>query len=159
MFHYKSAAGESGSLFDFPDRRPNIGRTATLIGDPPNSMIGTTNPHLTFNDFLKVEKTFAFVEWQSIFFFVGLFILVGGLQEAEQVGPFESQVPDHSGDVVRHQLEAEGALDIGGVPVSLQLDGDDAPRSGKLWHNLSHRFDGVEGTGSSTSGCPLPCIS
>jgi Na+/H+ antiporter NhaD/arsenite permease-like protein len=154
----------------------NIGGTATLIGDPPNIMIGTANPHLTFNDFLihlapivtvillvtlgllyvmyrrqfnaearhiqalmgmnerdwlrdpvllkkslvilgltflgfvlhpvmhveasvvamtgatvlmliglkerEVEKTFAFVEWQAIFFFVGLFILVGGLQEA-----------------------------------------------------------------------------
>lgn len=153
----------------------NIGGTATLIGDPPNIMIGTANPHLTFNDFLihlapivmvillvtlgllfvvyrrqfnaetrfiqalmemnerdslsnpvllkkslailgftflgfllhpvihveasvvamtgatilmliglkehEVEKAFAFVEWQSIFFFVGLFILVGGLQE------------------------------------------------------------------------------
>lgn len=30
----------------------NIGGTATLIGDPPNIMIGTANPHLTFNDFL-----------------------------------------------------------------------------------------------------------
>ncbi|SHF00803.1 possible tyrosine transporter P-protein [Seinonella peptonophila] len=30
----------------------NIGGTATLIGDPPNIMIGSSNPHLTFNAFL-----------------------------------------------------------------------------------------------------------
>lgn len=30
----------------------NIGGTATLIGDPPNIMIGTANKHLTFNDFI-----------------------------------------------------------------------------------------------------------
>lgn len=152
----------------------NIGGTATLIGDPPNIMIGSANPHLTFNAFIvhlaplailvllvtigflaliyrrsftadaeyvkvlmqmdereciqdrallsksllvlgltflgfvlhpithieasvvaitgaavlmflglkdeEVEKAFDFVEWQSIFFFLGLFTLVGGLQ-------------------------------------------------------------------------------
>lgn len=30
----------------------NIGGTATLVGDPPNIMIGSANPHLTFNQFL-----------------------------------------------------------------------------------------------------------
>ncbi|GLX69504.1 ArsB/NhaD family transporter [Paenibacillus glycanilyticus] len=30
----------------------NIGGTATLIGDPPNIMIGSANDNLTFNDFL-----------------------------------------------------------------------------------------------------------
>jgi Na+/H+ antiporter NhaD/arsenite permease-like protein len=30
----------------------NVGGTATLIGDPPNIMIGTANKHLTFNDFI-----------------------------------------------------------------------------------------------------------
>lgn len=30
----------------------NVGGTATLIGDPPNIMIGSANPHLTFNAFL-----------------------------------------------------------------------------------------------------------
>ncbi|MCL6585176.1 MAG: ArsB/NhaD family transporter [Anoxybacillus sp.] len=30
----------------------NIGGTATLIGDPPNIMIGSANKHLDFNDFL-----------------------------------------------------------------------------------------------------------
>ncbi|MBA4495383.1 ArsB/NhaD family transporter [Paenactinomyces guangxiensis] len=153
----------------------NIGGTATLIGDPPNIMIGSANPHLTFNAFLihlapiaviilivtlallyliyrrqltfssdnvenlmemdekeyiqepglvkkslfvlgltmlgfvlhsvihmeasviamagatllmlialkesEIEEALDFVEWQSIFFFAGLFTLVGGLQE------------------------------------------------------------------------------
>ncbi len=30
----------------------NIGGTATLIGDPPNIMIGSANKHLDFNAFL-----------------------------------------------------------------------------------------------------------
>jgi Na+/H+ antiporter NhaD/arsenite permease-like protein len=153
----------------------NIGGTATLIGDPPNIMIGSSNPHLTFNAFLfhlapiaiiilavtllllywiyrkqlkpnpqrqadlmimneraciqnpilmkrsllilaltilgfmlhslihleasavaitgaallmffglkehEVEEAFDHVEWVTIFFFTGLFVLVGGLQE------------------------------------------------------------------------------
>jgi Na+/H+ antiporter NhaD/arsenite permease-like protein len=153
----------------------NVGGTATLIGDPPNIMIGAANKHLTFNSFLihlgpiaaiilvitlvmlyfiyrnkltvseedkqqlanldenesieniplmkkslvvlgltivgftlhsilhveasviafagaslllliglnehQIEKTFASVEWTTIFFFAGLFTLVGGLQE------------------------------------------------------------------------------
>lgn len=153
----------------------NIGGTATLIGDPPNIMIGSANPHLTFNAFLlnlgpialivmfvslvmlyfmyrkqmhpnpvlqaklmemnereviqdrrlmiksliilaltligfmlhavihvdaavvaitgavllmlsglkehDIEKAFASIEWVTIFFFAGLFSLVGGLQE------------------------------------------------------------------------------
>ena len=39
-----------------------------------------------------VEKTCAFVEWQSIFFFVGLFILVGGLQEAGVLKQLATQI-------------------------------------------------------------------
>ena len=30
----------------------NIGGVATMVGDPPNMMIGTANRHLTFNDFI-----------------------------------------------------------------------------------------------------------
>jgi Na+/H+ antiporter NhaD/arsenite permease-like protein len=153
----------------------NIGGTATLIGDPPNIMIGAANKHLTFNAFLlnlgpitviilaatlfvlyliyrrelvvneedrqrlseldekqslknqslmkkalivlaltilgfafhavlhveasliafagasllmliglsekEIEKAFANLEWGTLFFFAGLFVLVGGLQE------------------------------------------------------------------------------
>lgn len=153
----------------------NIGGTATLIGDPPNIMIGSANPYLTFNQFIfnlapvviiilgvvltmlffiykkqltieqedkiklmtineniylnnpkllkqslfiltltligflfhslihlkasliaiggatilmglglkkeEVEQAFREIEWTSIFFFIGLFALIGGLQE------------------------------------------------------------------------------
>nr|WP_037464891.1 ArsB/NhaD family transporter [Shimazuella kribbensis] len=164
----------------------NIGGTATLIGDPPNIMIGAANKHLTFNAFLmnlgpiaviilfttllmlyfiyrnkltvteedrqklanldenesieniplmkkslfvlgltivgftlhsilhveasviafvgaslllliglnehQIEKTFASVEWTTIFFFAGLFTLVGGLQEVGVIKYVAQQV-------------------------------------------------------------------
>ncbi|MFC7440235.1 ArsB/NhaD family transporter [Laceyella putida] len=174
----------------------NVGGTATLIGDPPNIIIGSANKHLTFNAFLvnlapivililvvilyllyliyrnqlrvdeghieklmemdeksyihdvalmkkslfilgltilgfllhsvlhlaasvvamlgatlllliglkeeEIEKTFDYVEWQTIFFFAGLFILVGGLQEVGVI-----------------KLLATRALDITGGDVAL----------------------------------------
>jgi Na+/H+ antiporter NhaD/arsenite permease-like protein len=166
----------------------NVGGTATLIGDPPNIMIGTANPHLTFNAFLihlgpvvaiillvtlvllyfiyrnqltvqpedqekllemdenealqdiklmkkslwvlgltivgftlhsilhleasviaimgasllmligltehEIEQAFASVEWGTIFFFAGLFSLVGGLQEVGVMKLLAQQVLD-----------------------------------------------------------------
>jgi Na+/H+ antiporter NhaD/arsenite permease-like protein len=166
----------------------NVGGTATLIGDPPNIMIGAANKHLTFNAFLinlgpisaiilvvtlimlyflyrnkltvsdedkqqlanldenesieniplmkkslfvlgltivgftlhsilhveasviaftgaslllliglnehQIEKTFASVEWTTIFFFAGLFTLVGGLQEVGVIKQIAKQVLD-----------------------------------------------------------------
>ncbi|MFC5448035.1 ArsB/NhaD family transporter [Paenibacillus aestuarii] len=166
----------------------NIGGTATLIGDPPNIMIGSANPHLTFNAFLihlapiavlimavtlfilygiyknqlkpnpelqaklmamdeksfiqdprlmkkaliiltltllgfmlhslihveaavvaitgavllmlwglnehQVEEAFASVEWVTIFFFAGLFSLVGGLQEVGLIKSLAMKVLD-----------------------------------------------------------------
>jgi Na+/H+ antiporter NhaD/arsenite permease-like protein len=48
----------------------NIGGTATLIGDPPNIMIGSANKHLTFNDFL-----FTLTPVVLIITIVALFIL------------------------------------------------------------------------------------
>jgi Na+/H+ antiporter NhaD/arsenite permease-like protein len=39
----------------------NIGGTATLIGDPPNMMIGTANKHLSFNDFIVNLSPVVFV--------------------------------------------------------------------------------------------------
>ncbi len=158
----------------------NIGGMATLIGNPPNIMIGSANPHLSFNDFIihlapvslvimlitmvllvwlyrrkltvseeskkelkalsaeacihdrklmrksvfvmlltiigfilhavihveaavialsgatllmligiskhDAEEVFDYVEWKTIFFFIGLFILVGGLTEVGVIG-------------------------------------------------------------------------
>ncbi len=48
----------------------NIGGTATLIGDPPNMMIGQAVKHFTFNAF--IENLFPVV---SFIFFVTLFIM------------------------------------------------------------------------------------
>ena len=52
----------------------------------------------------------------------------GGLQsdattqrKAENVGSFKTEMPDQGGDVVRHQLEAQWTLDVGGVSVPLPL--------------------------------------
>ena len=39
----------------------NIGGMATLIGNPPNIMIGSANPHLSFNDFIIHLAPVAFV--------------------------------------------------------------------------------------------------
>ncbi|NMM51775.1 ArsB/NhaD family transporter [Paenibacillus aquistagni] len=39
----------------------NVGGTATMIGDPPNIMIGSANPHLTFNMFLQYLAPIVFV--------------------------------------------------------------------------------------------------
>lgn len=170
----------------------NIGGTATLIGDPPNIMIGSANPHLSFNAFLihlgpiavvimavtlvilyfiyknqlqvkpedqakllsmdegdvlkniplmkkslfvlaltilgfvlhsalhveasviamlgaslllligfkdhhDIEKAFASVEWGTIFFFAGLFTLVGGIQEVGVIKMLAQQVLDITG--------------------------------------------------------------
>ncbi|WP_100406578.1 ArsB/NhaD family transporter [Bacillus solitudinis] len=47
----------------------NIGGTATLIGDPPNLMIGQAVGHLTFNDFL--------IHLSPVVFFIYAVIMVG----------------------------------------------------------------------------------
>ncbi|WP_044639804.1 ArsB/NhaD family transporter [Risungbinella massiliensis] len=164
----------------------NIGGTATLVGDPPNIMIGSANPHLSFGQFLihlgpisliimlvssalllyiyrkelatkpdsveelmkmepgdalkdpillrkslwvlgltllgfllhsilhieastiamtgamvlmaigvpsnKVEKTIGAIEWETLFFFAGLFALVGGLEEVGILSALATQL-------------------------------------------------------------------
>lgn len=172
----------------------NIGGTATLVGDPPNIMIGSANPHLTFNAFLfnlapiviiisvvtlgiiyfiyrnhftttekqiatlmaldekeyirdrkllikslsvlagtilgfilhsvihvdaavvamtgatllmligvkqhELEDVFAHIEWVTIFFFAGLFVLVGGLQDIGLISSLANGVLDvTNGDI------------------------------------------------------------
>ncbi|GAB7386516.1 ArsB/NhaD family transporter [Bacillaceae bacterium] len=45
----------------------NIGGTATLVGDPPNMMIGGANLHLSFNDFLfHLGPVAAFIQLVSL---------------------------------------------------------------------------------------------
>ncbi len=51
----------------------NIGGTATLIGDPPNIMIGSA-AHLSFMDFLKVDAPIALVSLLVLFGLAWLFV-------------------------------------------------------------------------------------
>jgi Na+/H+ antiporter NhaD/arsenite permease-like protein len=187
----------------------NIGGTATLIGDPPNIMIGTHVPELTFNDFMinlapiasvtlfattavvylvyrhrlwiaperavevarldpardmrgrryvkrsiavllgtivgfflhaplhveptvvamtgaaamlliaadDVEDAFERVEWSTIFFFVGLFIMVGGLKQQGIIG----EVADLLGDVTEGSRTAETLAILWGSAVGSAL--------------------------------------
>jgi hypothetical protein len=69
---------------------------------------------------------------------------------------FESEMSDQGGNVIGHQLEAQWALDVSGVPVPLQFDADDAPRCGKLRHKLPHRLDGHEAAGKQHQRLPAP---
>src|SRR5215210_2858229 len=57
--------------------------------------------------------------------------------KAEDVGVFEPEVLDQASDVVRHLLEAQRAIDIGSVPVSLEFDRDELPGLGQQWQHLS----------------------
>jgi hypothetical protein len=63
---------------------------------------------------------------------------------------------DQGGNIVRQQLEAEGTLDICGVAMTLQLNGDHTPHRGQLGHKLSHRLDGGEGTRKHHQRLPAP---
>jgi len=51
----------------------NIGGTATLIGDPPNIMIGSA-AHLSFMDFIKVDAPIALVSLVALFGLAWLFV-------------------------------------------------------------------------------------
>ena len=50
---------------------------------------------------------------------------------AHDIGAGESQVLDQGGDIVRHQPDAQGSIDVGRPPVALQVDGDDLPAVGE----------------------------
>ncbi len=51
----------------------NIGGTATLIGDPPNIMIGSA-AHLSFMDFIKIDAPIALVSLVALFGLAWLFV-------------------------------------------------------------------------------------
>jgi hypothetical protein len=42
------------------------------------------------------------------------------------VGLVETKLGNQGSDVVRHQLKAQGAIDVSSSAMSLQIDGDDA---------------------------------
>jgi Na+/H+ antiporter NhaD/arsenite permease-like protein len=187
----------------------NIGGTATLIGDPPNIMIGTHRPELTFLDFIvnlapvslltlvtvtaglalvyrrrlviapqraaeiarldpardmrgapnigrtlavlagtivafflhtllhlepavvaltgaavmllvaadDVEKALERVEWSTLFFFVGLFVMVGALEEQGVI----SEIADGLADVTNGSRVAEGMVILWGAALGSAL--------------------------------------
>jgi hypothetical protein len=63
---------------------------------------------------------------------------------AQKVGLREAKMLHQRGDVVGHRLVMEWAVDVGGVPMPLQLDANDLARLGKFWHERAHRLDGHE---------------
>jgi hypothetical protein len=63
---------------------------------------------------------------------------------------------DQGCDIIRQEFEAKGTFDIGGMPMSLQLNTDDAPGCGKLRHNLSHRLYGHEAARKQHQRLPAP---
>ena len=117
----------------------NIGGTATLIGDPPNIMIGSAAGY-TFLDFIIVDapivcvvigfmchgalgiessvvaltaaavimlisrvdvpQALLHVEWTTLTFFCGLFIIVGGMVETGTIDMLANALMDFTGDDV-----------------------------------------------------------
>ena len=63
---------------------------------------------------------------------------------AEEVGPFVPEMRDERGDVIRELLETEGAVDVGGVPMPLQLDSDDLPGLGQGRQERPEHTDGAK---------------
>jgi hypothetical protein len=60
---------------------------------------------------------------------------------AHNVGSFEAEVPDQGCDVVRHQLDAERAVDVGGAPVGLQIGCNDPPAFREQRQDLAGHLD------------------
>ncbi len=74
----------------------NIGGTATLIGDPPNIMIGSA-AGLTFNDFLMNMAPIAFIDLLLSFVFIYLFYrseLKVSPEKEEQLGSILSRMDE-----------------------------------------------------------------
>ena len=75
----------------------------------------------------------------------------GGLQRhaaaeriAHDVGGCETQVLDQGGDVVGHQRDAQGAIDVGRAPMALQVDGDHLAALGERREVGAKHLDGAE---------------
>jgi Na+/H+ antiporter NhaD/arsenite permease-like protein len=219
----------------------NVGGTATLIGDPPNIMIGTAVPELTFNDFIvnlapvalvtlalvttvlyfvfrrqlvvapervaelerldpardiresryvkrsiavlvgtivafflhaplhiepavvalggatillliasdDVEDALERVEWSTIFFFVGLFVMVGALEERGVIGEIADWLAEATGSTAGQGMAilwgaAAGSALVDNIPFTAamipvveQLQADDEVFQDGLWWALA----------------------
>ena len=76
--------------------------------------------------------------------------------KAKDIGSLQVKVLDQGSDIIGHQLVAERPLDVGRMPLALELDSDDAPGRGKLWHDRAHRCDGHVGAGKQHQRLPAP---
>src|SRR5439155_20886001 len=63
---------------------------------------------------------------------------------AHDVGGCETQVLDQGGDVVGHQRDAQGAIDVSRAPVALQVDGDHLAALGERREVGAKHLDGAE---------------
>jgi hypothetical protein len=57
----------------------------------------------------------------------------------EQIGPGQAEVAEQRGDVVGEQLVPQRPGDVAGVPVALELDGDDPPARGEQRRVVVHQ--------------------
>src|SRR5437867_6167907 len=64
---------------------------------------------------------------------------VASVAVPEEIRPVDMEIFQESGGVLGRLLEAERTIDIGGVPVSLLLEGDDPPGLRKGRQDLSER--------------------
>ena len=55
----------------------------------------------------------------------------------KDIGTFDPKVPDRGGDIIRHLFEGHRAVNIRGVPMGLQLEGDDLAGLGQGRQKLS----------------------
>ena len=78
---------------------------------------------------------------------------------AEDVGPFDVEVPQQGGDIVGHLLVGERTVDVGGVTVPLQLDGDDLAGLGQGGTSAPIAPIVMKAPCSTTSGDPVPWVS
>jgi hypothetical protein len=62
----------------------------------------------------------------------------------EQVDPIELELVDECGDVIAERLEAEGAIDVAGVAVALQLDRDHPPARRQALEEISEHAGEAE---------------
>jgi len=61
---------------------------------------------------------------------------------AEQIRLWQAEVVEQRDDVLGQQLEPQGPVDVGGVPVRLQFNGDDLPAGGQPRRVVLHQADG-----------------